>query len=404
MTMRSTRRRFLSAAGLAGVGLGVAGRVPAAAAGPEARETAAHTTIPFYGPHQAGISTPTQNHLEFVALSVVSSSLSDLRGLMQTLSQAAAAMIAGRPVGPLDNGLLPPVDTGEVVGLSPARLTITFGLGPSIFFGGRFGLQGRRPGPLVSLPPFQGDALESAYSGGDIGIQVCSDDPQVAFHAVHDLIRLAAPTALPKWSLQGFGKTSNSRAQATPRNLLGFKDGTANIMSEDAAALNQFVWTGAPESPPWMRGGSYMVVRRIKMLFVHWDQTDLADQERIFGRSKFTGAPLGERSEHDPLNLKAHAIPRDAHVRLASPAYNDGQRILRRGYSYTDGIDQNAETVSAGQLFICYQRDPRKQFIPMNRRLQAQALAQHIEHIGSAIFACPPGASPGGYVGEGLLG
>jgi deferrochelatase/peroxidase EfeB len=403
MTMRSTRRRFLSAAGLAGVGLGVAGRVPAAAAGPVASDSAARTTVPFYGPHQPGISTPTQDHLQFVALSVVSSAVSDLQGMLQTLSQAAADMMAGRPAGPLDNGLLAPVDTGEAVGLSPARLTVTFGFGPAIFSPGRFGLQGRRPAPLVSLPGFQGDALQPGYSGGDIGIQVCSDDPQVAFHAVHDLIRLAAPTALPTWSLQGFGKTSNSRRQATPRNLMGFKDGTANIMAEDTAALNEFVWTGAPESPAWMHDGSYMVVRRIKMLFVHWDQTDLADQERIFGRSKFSGAPLGEPHERDPLDLKAHAIPYDAHVRLASPAYNHGQRILRRGYSYTDGIDQNAETVSGGQLFICYQRDPRKQFIPMNRRLQAQALAQHIEHIGSAIFACPPGATPGGYVGEGLF-
>jgi deferrochelatase/peroxidase EfeB len=314
----------------------------------------------------------------------------------------------GKPVGPLQTSFQAPVDTGEAVGLAPSRLTITIGLGPSIFARGRFGLAGKRPGPLVTLPHFNNERLVASYCGGDLGIQICADDPQVAFHAAHDLIRLAAPTATPKWSLAGFGKTSNSRRQATPRNLMGFKDGTNNIMVEDHAAMDRFVWTGAPESPAWMHGGSYMVVRRIAMIFQHWDQTSLDQQEATFGRHKISGAPLGGVHEHDPLNLKARAhgqfvIPADAHIRLASPNYNHGQRILRRGYSYDNGIDPDAGTVAAGQMFICFQRDPRKQFIPIQTRLQGDALVAHTSHIGSAIFACPPGASPGGFVGETLF-
>lgn len=407
MAIRATRRRFLSALGLAGLGLGASAPAGAAQAG---ATTASAQTVPFFGPHQAGISTPTQEYIEFLALDVVSDVLSDLQALMASLSAAAARMTRGQPVGPLNTGISPPVDTGEQLGIPTSRLTITFGLGPAVFNPGRFGLSSKRPGPLVRLPAFPNDALNAAYSGGDIGVQICADDPQVAFHAAHDLIRLASPAALPRWSLAGFGKTSNSRAQATPRNLMGFKDGTANIMSEDTAALNRFVWADAPESPRWMTGGSYMVVRRIAMLFIHWDEIGYDAQERVFGRYKLSGAPLGEVHEHDPINLRARKnghlrIPASSHIRLAHPSYNDGQRILRRGYSYTDGIDHNALTTRAGQLFICYQRDPRKQFIPIQRRLaRGDALSAHVEHVGSAIFACPPGARPGGYVGETLLG
>lgn len=403
MSTRATRRGFLSALGGAGIGLGL-GSADATAAPAHS----AQVRVPFYGAHQPGIATPTQEHLQFATLDVLSNSRGDLQALLAQLSAAAAELMAGRPVGPYDSGFQPPVDTGETIGYPTARLTVTVGLGPAVFAQGRFGLTARRPGPLVKLPAFAGDALAPGYCGGDLAIQVCSDEPQVAFHAVHDLIRLASPTAVPRWSLAGFGRTSNSRHQHTPRNLMGFKDGTNNILVEDAAAMNRFVWTGAPESPGWMKGGSYMVVRRIRMLFGHWDETDLSGQERVFGRYKVSGAPLGETREHDPVNLNARShghlrIPRDAHIRLASPAYNGGQRILRRGYNYTEGIDSDAATVAGGLFFICFQRDPRKQFIPIQRRLANDALSAHVEPVGSAIFACPPGAQPGGYVGAGLF-
>jgi deferrochelatase/peroxidase EfeB len=404
---RATRRGFLTSVGLAGVGLGI--RPAAAPAEPDA--TAARAgPVPFFGSHQAGIATATQEHVQFASLDLLSSSASDLRGLLTLLSGAAADLCAGRPVGALQTGDRPPVDTGEAVGLSAARLTVTFGLGPSIFAAGRFGLAGQRPAPLVDLPGFANDALNGAISGGDLALQVCAEDPQVAFHAVHDLIRLAQPLAAVRWLLAGFGRTSNSRRQQTPRNLMGFKDGTANIMSQETAALSRFVWANGPESPAWMRGGTYMVVRRIKMLLDRWDAIGLTQQEDTFGRHKLSGAPLGEAHEYDPLDLRATrnghpVIPLDAHVRLASPVKNSGQRILRRGYSYVEPIDGRADAVAGGQLFICYQRDPRRQFIPIQRRLAASdALNAHTAHVGSAIFACPPGIGPGGYVGEGLLG
>jgi deferrochelatase/peroxidase EfeB len=207
--------------------------------------------------------------------------------------------------------------------------------------------------------------------------------------------------------LAGFGRTGNTRHEPTPRNLMGFKDGTANVSGGDRAALKNFVWASGRESPGWMHGGSYMVVRRIKITLAKWDKHSLRDQEAAVGRSKLSGAPLSGRHEHDPINLSAQhngslVIPFDSHVRLSSPDYNNGERLLRRGYSYLDGLDGHAP--ATGLLFICYQRDPRAQFIPIQRRLSIDALNHVTQHIGSAIFACPPGARPGGYVGEGLLG
>ena len=404
----ATRREFIARAGAASLGVTLGAGAATDAQAADAQAAVGHPArVPFYGTHQAGIATPTQEHVHFLALDVVSDSAGDLRALLETLSAAAARLTSGEPVGVLSTGVDPPVDTGEAVGLGPARLTVTLGLGPALFKPGRFGLEARRPAPLVALPSFSGDSLQPAISNGDIAVQACAEDPQVAFHAVHDLIRLANPTAVPRWSLAGFGRTLNTRGRPTPRNILGFREGTANIMSEDRVALDRFVWAGAPESPAWMAGGSYMVVRRIQLLLHHWDSVSLDQQERTFGRHKLSGAPLGERHEFDPIDLNKVvdgrlAISRLAHIRLASPRYNGGERILRRGYSYTDGIYAGA--AGGGQLFICFQRDPRAQFIPMQTRLALDDLLnEHTRHIGSAIFACPPGAGPGGFVGEGLF-
>jgi deferrochelatase/peroxidase EfeB len=399
-----TRRGLLGAAAAAAASTLADGSASAAAApgGDGDRRVA------FHGRHQAGITTPTQEHVHFLALELVTDSPRDLAELLATLSHAAARLSAGEPVGPVATGTAPPLDTGEALGRGPARLTITFGLGPDVFAPGRFGLSTQRPAPLVELPPFASDSLQPGLCGGDIGIQACAEDAQVAFHAVHDLIRLASPAARPRWSLAGFGRTRNSRAGSTPRNLFGFKEGSGNIMAEDGAAVRRFVWARPPESPEWMHGGTYMVVRRIRMLLATWDSIGLDQQEQTFGRHKLSGAPLGARHEFDPLDLQASVdgrprIPTFAHVRLASPQYNGGQRLLRRGYSYAGGVDEGA--AGAGQLFICFQRDPRRQFIPIQHHLAlGDLLGEHTEHVGSAIFACPPGCRPGGFVGETLVG
>lgn len=370
----------------------------------------ASEVVPFFGAHQAGIATPTQEHLQFGSFDMVSDSVADLRSLLRSWSGAASLISTGEVVGEFRKQDQSPVDTGEAIGLEPARVTVTFGLGPGIFGTrqrGRFGLAAKRPAPLVELPHFAGEALQPRFCGGDLAVQVCADDPQVAFHALHDLIRLAHPVAVPRWVLAGFGRTGNTRAQPTPRNLMGFKDGTANVVGEDTAALGDFVWASGRESPAWMQGGSYMVVRRIRIILSDWDRRSLHDQEAAVGRYKLSGAPLTGHREHDPINLAAQrrgalVIPYDAHVRLASPDYNNGQRLLRRGYSYVDGLDGHSP--AAGLLFLCFQRDPRKQFIPIQRRLAIDALNHFTRHVGSAIFACPPGAQAQGYVGEGLLG
>jgi deferrochelatase/peroxidase EfeB len=288
---------------------------------------------------------------------------------------------------------------------------VTVGLGPSLFEGARgrrLGLASRRPAALADLPTLPGDVLEPQRSGGDLCVQACSDDPQVAFHAVRNLARIGRGAVVMRWSQLGFGRTSTtSRSQSTPRNLMGFKDGTANIRAEDTAAMDRFVWVGDEEGPAWMLGGTYLVARRIRMLLEVWDRASLGDQERTIGRQKYSGAPLGGEAEFDPLELGAErgghpVIPRDAHVRLASSERN-GTEILRRGYSFTDGVDERLGQLDAGLFFICFQRDPQ-QFVTIQRRLGVtDALAEYIKHTSSAVFAIPPGARRGSFVGEGLF-
>ncbi|HET7589905.1 MAG TPA: iron uptake transporter deferrochelatase/peroxidase subunit [Solirubrobacterales bacterium] len=406
-----TRRRFLGNAGLGAAGLGIVG-AGGYLLGHESAEASTEGTgqVPFYAEHQAGIDTPAQDRLHFAAFDLVGEDPAELRELLRQWTVAAAEMTAGGMVGNVnDVPLAPPDDTGETVGLLPSSLTVTFGFGPSLFEKPGLGLAGRRPAALKPLPPLPSDELDPAESDGDICVQACSDDPQVAFHAIRNLARIGRGTVAMRWSQLGFGRTSTtSRSQDTPRNLMGMKDGTANIKAEDTEAMDRYVWVGG-EGPGWMRGGSYMVTRRIRMLLEVWDRSSLQDQERTIGRQKYSGAPLGGQDEFEPLPLSERRnghplIPVDAHVRLASATENDGIRILRRGYSFTDGVDESLGELEAGLFFICFQRDPEKQFVAIQRRLgQVDALNEYISHVGSALFAVPPGAKPGGYVGEGLL-
>jgi deferrochelatase/peroxidase EfeB len=404
-----TRRRLLASAGVgaAAVGLGGGGFL----AGHQAAEASEEGTgsVPFYGEHQAGIGTAAQDRLHFAAFDLLSEDPAELRELMRLWTVAAAEASTGEMVGDVNNvPLAPPEDTGETVGLLPSRLTVTFGFGPSLFEKPGLGLGAKGPPALRPLPPLPGDELAPAESGGDICVQACSDDPQVAFHAVRNLARIGRGVVAMRWSQLGFGRTaSTSRSQDTPRNLMGMKDGTANIRAEDTEDMDRFVWVGR-EGPAWMRGGTYMVTRRIRMLLEVWDRASLQDQERTIGRHKYSGAPLGGSEEFEPLPLEAQrnghpVIPVDAHVRLASAKENDGARILRRGYSFTDGVDESLGELEAGLFFISFQRHP-EQFAAIQQRLGSlDALNEYIKHVGSALFAVPPGAAPGGYVGEQLL-
>lgn len=408
-----TRRAALSGAALLGVGAGLDHVLSGSLGTPSGIIRSANASqgiVPFYGPHQPGIATPAQEYLYFGTFDLTDRTVNGLRQLLKAWTSAAVALQAGKAYQPVpQEGSQPPIDTGEAMELDPSRLTLTFGFGPGLFESGDLGLSGRRPSFLRPLPSFRGESLQPARSGGDLCIQACCDDPQVAFHAIHVLSRIADGTAVVRWTQLGFGRTSStSRKQSTPRNLMGFKDGTDNIRAEDDGAMKQHVWVQPGDGPSWMTGGSYLIARRIKILFDVWDATSLDGQQRVIGRYKTSGAPLGARQEYDPVDLQAESggepvIPRDAHIRLASHATNAGARILRRGYSFSEAPEPGSGAIEAGLFFIAFQRDPR-QFITIQQRLAGQdALNRHTLHTTSAIFACPGGVAPGRFVGDSLF-
>jgi deferrochelatase/peroxidase EfeB len=410
-------RRGLIGGGAAAVGVAgayVVGHEAAGTPGPAVApaDDAVASSYPFRGAHQAGIVTPAQDRLHFAAFDVRTDSRDELVALLQAWTEAAERMTRGEgagPVGPTQGAAdLPPDDTGEAIGLSPSGLTITFGFGPGLFT--RFGLEGRRPEALRDLPHFPGDNLDPARSGGDLCIQACAQDPQVAVHAIRNLARIGFGTVAVRWSQLGFGRTSTtSTAQSTPRNLFGFKDGTANVKAEEAEALDDFVWVqDGDDGADWLAGGSYLITRRINMTIEVWDRQPLADQEDFIGRAKASGAPLsgGEELTEPDFRMPGRdgpVIPRDAHVRIVHPTKNDGARMLRRGYNFVDGSDALGG-LDAGLFFIAFVRDPETQFIPLqNRMAQMDALMEYLKFTSSAIFAVPPGAGPGEYVGQALF-
>ncbi|GAB3871036.1 iron uptake transporter deferrochelatase/peroxidase subunit [Kibdelosporangium lantanae] len=404
----------LAGAGVAGVAAGVVGdrlMTSSPDVTPLALEAAA---VPFYGPQQAGIITPAQDRLHFVAFDVTTKDRAELVKLLRDWTVAAARMTTGQEAA--EQGAVgghpsaPPADTGEALGLPAAGLTLTVGFGPSLF-DGRFGLADRRPAALVDLPAFPKDGLDPKRTGGDICVQACANDPQVAVHAIRNLARIGFGKVAVRWSQLGFGRTSSTtRSQATPRNMFGFKDGTNNIKAEDTQALADHVWVAPGDGPEWMTGGTYMVARRIRMHIEIWDRTSLSEQEAIVGRTKGVGAPLGQVDEFDPVDLHVRgagglpAIAADSHVRLANAETLGGVRILRRGYNFTDGSDGLGH-LDAGLFFIGFNRDTRKQFVPMQQNLAAKdKMMEYLEHTGSGHFAVPPGPKENGYWGETLFG
>jgi deferrochelatase/peroxidase EfeB len=416
--MAVSRRRFLTASGAAAGAVAVSGAagfaVGQTTAAPAQPSRPCSGAEPFYCVHQAGIATPQQDRLLFAAFDVCTDARADVTRLLGRWSEAAARLTQGLDVGEPAAALQsPPTDTGEAVGLDPSRLTLTFGFGPGLFGSAgsdRFGLATHRPAALVDLPRFAGDELDPARSDGDLCVQACANDPQVAYHAIRNLARIARGTAVLRWTQEGFGRTSSTTSdQQTPRNLMGFKDGTNNLHSDDAAFAEQ-VWVGDGGEPAWMIGGSYLVARRIRMLIEVWDRSSLDDQEQTIGRTKDEGAPLGAAHENDPVDLDAAGadgpiIATDAHIRLASQI-DTRIHLLRRGYSFTDGVDPRTGQLDAGLFFLAYQRDPREQFIPLQQRLAGgDALNEYIKHVGSAVFAVPPGiADDSHFTGEGLFG
>jgi deferrochelatase/peroxidase EfeB len=407
-----SRRQFLG--GLGGVGVGAVaagfggGYATRAAAAPGG--SAESSTVPFYGTHQAGIVTPAQDRLAFGALDLVDgATASDVRDLLRTWTTAAALMTKGELVGDTTSLAAPPVDTGEALGSPVSNLTVTIGYGPS-FFDERLGLQAQKPAALAELPTLPNEELDPDFTGGDLCIQACSDDPLVAFHAVRNLARLGMGIVTHRWMELGFGRTSTtSNAQATPRNLLGFKDGTRNIKAQQSDLLGDYVWVGQEAGQAWMNGGSYLVARRIRMFLENWDRDYLQDQQNVIGRVKDSGAPLSGGTEFtDPDFAKTDdqgnkVIGSKAHIRLASHEENGGLRMLRRGYSFTDGIDPVRGTLMGGLFFIAFMKDPQ-QFVTLQQKLGTHdALNEYIQHTGSGVFACPAGLAEGSFWGDGLF-
>jgi deferrochelatase/peroxidase EfeB len=428
-------RRSLLRSGLVVGGAALAGGIvgATASAAVEAPGASADTAVePFYGRHQSGIVTDTQRHTVLAAFDLNTTSRDHVTAVLQRWSELGAQLALGQstkiPIyDPPDvsdayadtTSKSTTSDSLETWQAAPNRVTITIGFGRGLFVrngSDRFGLAGRMPPQLIDLPHFAGDQLNADQSGGDLLVHACGDDLQVVFHAIRSLARVSPDIATLRWTQIGY---SPDNSAGTPRNLMGFKDGTLNSNAHPPADLDATLWAGG-DGPAWMRDGSYLVYRRIRITLEHWDRLHVGSQEQVIGRQKLSGAPLGGAHEFDALDLQtrdgsgALRIPATAHVRLAAPETNNGAVLIRRAFSYNNGTTQFTERwppwrqaleYDAGLLFLGYQRDPRTAFLPINSRLAINdALNQFITHTASAVFALPPGASgPGHWVGEGLF-
>ncbi|KKZ69471.1 iron uptake transporter deferrochelatase/peroxidase subunit [Streptomyces showdoensis] len=413
-TIDISRRRLLGtvgAAGATGLLIGAAGGAGIAAAGDgsgtadaSALTSVGATEVMFHGKHQAGITTPLQARGHLVAFDLApGAGRKEAAALLRRWSATAKAVMAGRP----STG-----DTGIALDAGPSSLTVTFGFGRSFF--DRTGLTARRPQQLDPLPAFSSDALDPKRSEGDLWVQIGADDALVAFHALRALQKDADGAARVRWQMNGFNRSAGATARPmTARNLMGQVDGTGNPKPTDADFDRRiFVprgGQGAAGAQEWMAGGSYAVVRRIRMLLDDWEKLSLEKQEKVIGRRKADGAPLTGGSETTPLDLDKFGpdgktvIPDNAHSRISAPEQNGGAAMLRRPFSFHDGIAADG-TPDAGLLFVCWQADPLRGFVPVQRKLdRGDALSPFVRHEASGLFAVPGGAAEGEYVGQRLL-
>lgn len=387
------RRDFLKQATVVGAGL-----IASSAYALEARTTVkTNQQLPFYGEHQAGIITPAQHHIYFMVLDLHSQDLDTIKDVFKQWTAYSANLTQGKNVKPYSsNAYVPPVDTGEADSLNPYNLTLTFGVSPSFF--DKLNIADLKPKELADLPHFPRDQLKEHYTGGDICIQACADDPQVAFHAVRNLVRIARSAVTMRWSQSGFNSFEGTD---TPRNLFGFKDGTGN--PQEPQKLAETVWV---KDETWLNGGSYLVARRIKMFLETWDRTNLAGQEETFGRYRDNGAPIGAKHEFDKIDLEKkdekgkHVIPEIAHMHIA---HKTGLSLLRRSFSYASGVDDKGQ-FDAGLLFISFQKSPSQFITIQNAFGNVDKMNEYITHIGSGLFACFAGVKDqDDYLGRALF-
>lgn len=457
-----SRRHMLGLLGAGGIGaaaggaLGFAGGRASADGAADAKAETDELTYPFEGEHQAGIITPAQDRMHFAAFAMMEDTTrEDLIDLLQRWTTAARRLTIGGEVsakGAFGGGPnFPPDDTGEAYDLGPSGLTLTFGFGRSLFTTApaeqmtgdgearrgepgegrsdrgesrtapspvdRFGIADRMPADFTELPVMANDFIIPERSGGDLCIQACANDPQVASHAIRNLTRMAMGTAVLKWSQIGFGRTSStSTSQKTPRNLFGQKDGTMNLKAEEPELINEHVWIGEgggdgnpdPAKTAWAAGGTYLTARRITMTIEVWDSLQLEEQERVTGRDKIDGAPLSGGGEFDQPDFKARddrglpVIDERSHLFRVHPDHNDGIRMLRRGYNFIDGNDDQGR-LDAGLFFIAFTKTPGRFARVHQNMARDDMFLEYLKTTSSSVFLIPPGVGPEGYVGQALF-
>ena len=352
----------------------------------------------FYGEHQAGITTPSQRNIYFLVMDLHTDKLDDVKQMFKDWTTYAANLTQGKNIKPYEkNPFVPPTDTGEADSMGAYGLTLTFGISPS--FLKKMGLTHKQPKEFQDLPKFPRDQLRENLTGGDICIQSCAEDAQVAFHAVRQLVRQARSNITMRWSQSGF--VGFDTGNQTPRNLFAFKDGTANQSTIKAADKN--LWADAPD---WMKGGTYLVTRIIQMHLETWDRTSLKGQEDTFGRHRDSGAAIGQKGEFDTFDVNAKdaqgkaVIPEISHMGLAK---RTGVEMLRRSYSYSSGINPATGQFDSGLLFISFQKSPEQFIIIQNALGRLDKMNEYTTHIGSGLFACFGGILQGGYIGQALF-
>ena len=393
--MSTDRRGFLRGIGAGAAGLAIGGPFKGVPAATE-----------FHGVHQAGIVTPPQAQAAHVAFDVLAANRAELIDLLHTITDRARFLTTGGT--PPEVGIAgPPSDSG-VIGpaVPPDNLTVTVGVGASLF-DRRFGLAAHKPAALTAMPTFPDDHLEAARTHGDLSLQLCADNRDTVVHALRDIARHTRGGMQIRWRADGF--VSPPRPEGTPRNLMGFKDGTSNLEISVPAQMDRFIWLPATAEQPWTAGGSYQVIRIIRMLVEFWDRVSIVEQERMFGRRRDTGAPLDGNFEKDIPNFAAdpvgEAIPLTAHMRRANPRTPESEpsRILRRPYNYDRGVD-DVGNLDQGLVFVCFQQDPDKQFATIQRRLEGEPLVDYIQPVGGGYFLVLPGVRDASdFLGSALL-
>jgi len=402
----------LAAGGIAAAGTAAPAKAGAAECQPDPENDGTLDCQPFYGKRQGGIVTPQPAAALIASFDVIAGDRAGLERLFRTLTKRIALLTTGGEIPALDPKL-PPPDSG-LLGprIYPDNMTITVAVGASLF-DERFGLAALKPGHLVSMEGFPNDALDPKLCHGDLLLQICSNTAETNIHALRDVIKNLPDLLALRWKLDGFlpPHTIKRAGKDTVRNLLGFKDGTANLAVSDGTLMDRVVWVQPGNGEPaWTAGGSYQVVRVIRNLVERWDRTPLAEQQRIIGREKMSGAPLGMSQEHD---IPAYAndpedksVPVSAHIRRANPRTkaSENSLILRRGYNFSRGITA-AGQLDMGLLFICFQSDLSAGFLTVQSRLSGEALEEYIKPVGGGYFFALPGVPDNDqFLGQGLLG